>query len=354
MPAIRLQNKNIGLGHPPFIVAELSGNHNGEIARAKAIVDAAAKAGADAVKLQTYTADTMTLPLRGKDFTIHDDKSLWRGRTLYELYQEAHTPWEWHAELFDHARRLGLVAFSTPFDATAVDFLERLEAPLYKIASFENGDLALIRKVAATGKPVVISTGTATLAEIAQAVETARGAGVKDLILLKCTSAYPAPASDVHLRTIPHLRELFGVEAGLSDHTQGIGAAVAATALGACMIEKHVTLSREEGGVDAAFSLEPPELAALVREVRTAFEALGQVRYALAPSEVASRQFRRSLYAVAPVKKGERFTSANVRAIRPGYGLPPAEYEHILARGLAACDLQPGVALARHHIVYGS
>ncbi|MCS6946062.1 MAG: pseudaminic acid synthase, partial [Steroidobacteraceae bacterium] len=279
MATVWIGSHAVGPAHRPFIIAEMSANHNGSLERALAIVDAVADAGAQAVKLQTYTADTMTLDIAAREFVIDEPTSLWAGRTLYDLYREAHTPWAWHAPIFERARARGLVAFSTPFDSSAVDFLESLDVPCYKIASFENVDLPLIRKVAATGKPLIISTGLATLAEIAEAVAAAREAGCRDLVLLKCTSAYPASPADSNLRTIPHLRAAFGCEVGLSDHTLGIGAALGAIALGAAVIEKHVTLCRADGGVDSAFSLEPHELRLLVEESERARLALGEVRY---------------------------------------------------------------------------
>ncbi len=343
--SIQIEKHPIGPDHPPFVIAEMSGNHNGSLERALAIVDAIADAGAQALKLQTYTADTMTLDLAEREFVIDDARSLWAGRTLYDLYREAHTPWEWHAAIFERARTRGLVAFSTPFDATAVDFLESLDVPCYKIASFENVDLPLIRRVAATGKPLIVSTGLATLAEIGEAVAAARDAGCRDLVLLKCTSAYPASPADSHLRTIPHLRAAFGCEVGVSDHTLGIGAALAAVALGATVIEKHVTLRRADGGVDSAFSLEPHELKQLVEESERARAALGGVRYGPSAGELDSLRFRRSLYVVRDVRAGEPFTRDNVRAIRPGLGLPPKHLGQVLGRR-AVCDLAAGTALA--------
>jgi N-acetylneuraminate synthase len=343
--ALKIGRHAIGLGAPPFVIAEMSGNHNGSLDRALAIVDAIANAGAHALKLQTYTADTMTIDLAEREFVIDDPKSLWAGRTLYDLYHEAHTPWEWHAPIFARARERGLVAFSTPFDVTAVDFLESLDVPCYKIASFENIDLPLIRKVAATGKPLIVSTGLATLAEIGQAVDAARGAGCRDLVLLKCTSAYPASPADSHLRTIPHLRQAFGCEVGLSDHTLGIGAAIASVALGATVIEKHVTLRRADGGVDSAFSLEPQELRQLVADAECARLALGAVHYGPGANEANSLRFRRSLYVVRAMRAGEAFSRDNVRAIRPGLGLPPKDIDRVL--GLrAARDIAAGTALA--------
>jgi pseudaminic acid synthase len=353
MQTILIGKRSVGHDHPPFIIAELSGNHNGSLERAKAIVKAAADAGAHAIKMQTYTADTMTIRTHNPDFFISDPKSLWHGKTLYDLYEEAHTPWEWHAPLFDYAKSLGLIAFSTPFDATSVAFLQTLDVPAFKIASFENTDLPLIRLVASTGKPLIISAGTATLGEIRQALECARSAGAKDIILLKCTSAYPAPASEANLRSLAMLSQTFGVQLGLSDHTMGIGVSLAAVALGATVIEKHFTLKRADGGVDSAFSLEPHELADLVSESRKAWEALGSANYAPTHSEDASRVYRRSLYAVKPIKAGEAFTFDNIRAIRPGYGLPPGKIDSIVGKSTATKDLQAGTALLEHYIDFG-
>ena len=325
----------IGLGHRPFVIAEMSGNHNRSLDRALAIVDAAAATGVQAIKLQTYTADTMTLDIREGEFVISDPNSLWAGRSLHDLYDEAHTPWEWHAPLIARARDHGMVCFSTPFDATSVDFLESLDVPAYKIASFENTDVALIRKVAATGKPMIISTGMASLTDLDLMVTTARDAGCRDLVLLQCTSTYPATPENTNLRTIPHMREMFGCEIGLSDHTMGLGAAVAAVALGATVIEKHFTLARADGGVDSTFSLEPDELKALVVETERARLALGAVSYGAAAVEKASLQFRRSLYVVEDVAAGEVLTAANVRAIRPGLGLEPRHFDLVLGRRVA-------------------
>jgi N-acetylneuraminate synthase len=329
---MQLAHRTVGGSAPPFIIAEMSGNHNQSLERAMAIVEAVAASGAHALKLQTYTADTMTIDLREGEFFIDDARSPWRGTSLYELYQLAHTPWEWHAPIFARARELGLVVFSTPFDASAVEFLQSLDAPAYKIASFENTDLMLIRKAAATGKPLIISTGMANLAEIDEAVRTARAAGCADLVLLKCTSSYPASSASSNLAAIPQLRQAFGCEVGLSDHTPGIGAAVAAVALGAVVIEKHFTLSRAEGGVDAAFSLEPHEFQQLVTETDAAWQALGQARLGPTEEERGSLVFRRSLYICADLAAGEMLTPQNLRAIRPGHGLPPKYLEQVLGR----------------------
>jgi N-acetylneuraminate synthase len=329
---IKIGSRRLGPGHPPLIIAEMSGNHNGSLERALQIVEMAAKAGAHALKLQTYTADTMTIDLSEREFFISDPKSLWNGTSLYNLYEQAHTPWEWHRPIFDRCKQLGMIGFSSAFDATAVDFLESLDVPCYKIASFENVDLPLVRKVVATGKPMIISTGLASIAELGETVDAARGAGAKDLILLKCTSAYPASPENSNLNTIPHMRELFGCHVGLSDHTMGIGAAVASAALGAVAIEKHVTLRRADGGVDSAFSLEPEELAALVTETERVVQAMGGVAYGPTEAERGSLVFRRSLYVVADLKAGDVLTAQNVRAIRPGYGLSPGNLEHVLGR----------------------
>lgn len=320
----------IGSDQPPLIIAELSGNHNQDLNRGLAIVDAMAAAGAHAIKLQTYTADTMTLP---GAYRIDDPNSLWYGRELHELYQEAHTPWEWHQPLFERARQHGMLAFSSPFDETAVDFLEMLDVPAYKIASFENTDWPLLRRVAATGKPVIMSTGASTLAEVAEAVQVLRDAGCRDLVLLKCTSTYPATPLNTNLRTIPHFQQLFSdCLVGLSDHTAGVGASVAAVALGACVIEKHVTLRRADGGVDSAFSLEPEEVASLVTETERAWQALGQIQYGVQRAEEKSRLYKRSLYVAQEIQPGEVFTKENLRVVRPGDGLPPRYYDQLLGK----------------------
>ena len=323
--------RQIGSCAPPFVIAEMSGNHKHSLDRALAIVEAAAAAGAHALKLQTYTADTMTLDLRHGEFQISDSGSLWAGRSLYSLYQEAHTPWEWHDPIFERARALGMIPFSTPFDETAVDFLEQLDVPCYKIASFENTDIPLIRRVAATGKPLIISTGMASVADLDETVRAAREAGCRHLVLLKCTSTYPSTPENTNVRTIPHMRELFGCEVGLSDHTMGCGAAVAAVALGATVIEKHFTLARADGGVDSAFSMEPEEMRTLVAETERAWQSLGTISYGVqSEGEGKSAVFRRSLYAVADIAAGEPLTHDNVRAIRPGFGLAPKYYETVL------------------------
>ena len=334
----------LGASTPPFVIAEMSGNHNQSLDRALAIVDAAAKSGAHALKLQTYTPDTMTLDLDEREFHISDPTSLWAGRSLYDLYGEAYTPWAWHQPIFERARELGIIAFSTPFDDTAVDLLESLGAPCYKIASFENTDLPLIRRVAATGKPLIISTGMATVAELDETVRAARHAGCRDLVLLKCTSTYPSTPEHTNLRTIPHLRELFGCEVGLSDHTMGVGASVASVVLGATVIEKHFTLNRADGGVDSNFSMEPAEMAQLVVETGRAWQALGHVQYGPTEAEQKSIVYRRSLYVVRDVKAGDVLTRENVRAIRPGLGLPTKCLEQVLGK-TARQDLKRGTAL---------
>jgi N-acetylneuraminate synthase len=344
-----IAKRPIGSDYAPFVIAEMSGNHNQSLERALAIVEAAAESGAHAIKLQTYTADTMTLPLNTGEFFIDDARSLWHGHSLHELYQIAHTPWDWHAPILERAKALGIIAFSTPFDETAVDFLESLDTPCYKIASFENADLPLIRKVAATGKPMIISTGMASLAELDETVRTARAAGCNDLILLKCTSTYPATPENTNLNTIPHLRDLFGCEVGLSDHTHGIGAGVAAVALGATVIEKHFTLSRAEGGVDSAFSMEPAEMTALVTETERAWQALGGIHYGAAEAEKSSMRFRRSIYIAQDVKAGEVLTRENLRIIRPGYGLAPKHYESLLGRRVNR-DLAMGTAMVWEYL----
>ncbi len=336
---------SIGLHHAPFIIAEMSGNHNQSLSRALAIVEAAAKCGVHALKLQTYTADTLTLDVSEGEFLIHDPDNLWQGNSLHQLYQQAHTPWEWHQPIFERCRQLNLVPFSTPFDESAVDFLETLDVPIYKIASFENNHLPLIKKVAQTKKPMIMSTGMATLEELDEAVQTAKDNGCPQLILLKCTSTYPATPEDSNIKTIPDLRERFGVESGLSDHTMGIGAALASIALGAVVIEKHFTLSRADGGVDSAFSMEPAEMTQLVTESLNAWKALGTVCYTPTEKEKKSRIFRRSIYVSQDIQPGERLTSHNIKIIRPGMGLQPREYERVLEQ-TANQFLKKGTALS--------
>ncbi|HEY5548663.1 MAG TPA: pseudaminic acid synthase [Coriobacteriia bacterium] len=335
MSGFAIAGHAIGSDAPPFVIAEMSGNHNQSLDRALAIVDAAADSGAHALKIQTYTADTITLDVSRGEFLIDDPSSLWAGETLHSLYAKAFTPWEWHEAIFTRAKERGLVAFSTPFDESAVEFLEELDVPCYKIASFENVHLPLIRKVAATGKPIIMSTGMATAAELDEAVRAAREAGCADLVLLKCTSTYPSDPADSNLRTIPHMRELFGCEVGLSDHTLGTGVSCAAVALGATVIEKHFTLSRSDGGVDAAFSLEPDELTTLVRDTRSAWQSLGSVSYGSTAAEKSSLAFRRSLYVARDMKAGDVFSAANLRVVRPGLGLAPKFYEVLLGRRIA-------------------
>ena len=331
---MEIAKTRIGRESAPFVIAEMSGNHNQSLERALAIVDAAAGAGADAVKLQTYTADTMTLDLPDGEFFIDDPASLWKGQALHELYEKAHTPWEWHKAIMERARSHGILCFSSPFDETAVDFLESLDVPAYKIASFECTDLPLIRKVAATGKPLIISTGMATVSEIAETEEAARSAGCTELALLKCTSTYPATPENTNSRTIAHMRELFCCEVGLSDHTMGIGVAAAAIALGATIIEKHITLSRDDDGIDSAFSLEPDEFYSLVVETKRAWESLGAVKYGPTAAESNAIKRRRSLYFVEDLNPGDVLSTKSVRRIRPGHGLPPKYYDVILGRAV--------------------
>lgn len=326
---IKIGKHEIGASSKPFIIAEMSGNHNQSLERALKIVEVAAATGAQALKIQTYTPDTMTLDLNEGDFRIDDPNSLWAGRSLYDLYGEAYTPWEWHKPIFDKARELDMVPFSTPFDNSAVDFLESLDSDFYKIASFENTDLPLIRRVAETKKPMIISTGMMTLSEMDETVRAAREAGCKDLILLKCTSTYPSTPDGTNIMTIPHMKQAFGCEVGLSDHTMGIGAAVASVALGATVIEKHFTLDRSEGGVDSAFSMEPQEMESLVVESERAWKALGGVTFGPSAKEKKSLLFRRSLYIVKDMKAGEVIDDNNMRAIRPGRGLFPKYFEAV-------------------------
>ncbi len=342
IPSLYLNGRKIGPDQPPYIIAEMSANHNGSLLRAFKTIEMAKKAGADAIKMQSYTPDTLTLDFDTPDFQIKD--GLWAGKTLYQLYKEAQTPFEWHKPLFDKARETGITLFSSPFDFTSVDLLEDLNAPAYKIASFEAIDLPLIAYVAKTGKPMIISTGMANLDEITHAVDTARSHGCKELILLHCISAYPAPASQCHLRTIADLSRRFNVISGLSDHTLGSTVSIAAVALGASVIEKHVTLSRNDPGPDAAFSLEPIELASLCKKTKIAWEALGKAGYEIKDTEKSNLQFRRSLYACKKIHKGENFTAQNIRSVRPGFGLAPKHYEVVLG-AKASQNIEPGTAL---------
>jgi pseudaminic acid synthase len=343
---MKIENRLIGSGSKPFIIAEMSGNHNQSLEKALQIVEAAAKCGVDALKIQTYTADTMTLDIAENEFFIQDKNSLWNGNSLYSLYEKAHTPWDWHKPIFDKCKECGIIGFSSPFDATAVDFLETLDVPFYKIASFENTDLPLLKKVAQTGKPVIVSTGMANVAEIFEAVKVLKDNGCSDIILLKCTSEYPALPSDANLATIPHLRQLFpDCKIGLSDHTMGIGVSVAAVALGATVIEKHFTLDRQEGGVDSAFSMNVNEMKLLVEESAIASQAVGAVHYGISQKEKSSLVFRRSLYIVEDVKIGDVLSSKNMRAIRPGLGLSPKYYDMLLGKKVSK-NLKKGTAIS--------
>jgi pseudaminic acid synthase len=340
---LAIAGRRIGSGQPPYLIAEMSANHGGSLDQALAVIEAAAKAGADAIKLQTYTADTITINCDRPDFLIKG--GLWDGRTLYDLYQEAHTPWEWHRALFTKGRELGITMFSSPFDETAVDFLEELNAPAYKVASFELVHLPLLRKVAGTGKPVILSTGMASHAEIRESIGVLRDAGCRDLVVLHCTSGYPTPPDEANVRMIPYLSEIFDVPVGLSDHTIDSTVAVTAVALGAVAIEKHLTLNRADGGPDAAFSLEPSEFAGLAAAARTAWAALGKADDVRSPSEQGNRMFRRSIYAVKDIKKGERLTSETIRVIRPGFGLAPRHYDELIGRH-ASADIARGTPIS--------
>lgn len=341
---IKFGKFTIGENHPPFIIAEMSGNHNQSLEKALRITEAAAKAGAHALKLQTYTADSLTLDVQSGEFVIREKSSLWHGESLHQLYQKASTPWEWHEPIMKRAQELGMLCFSTPFDDAAVDLLEKLDVPLYKIASFEIGYLQLVERVARTGKPIIVSTGMASVSDIEEAVRTIRLTGNDQIILLKCTSSYPANPTDSNIRTIPHLRDLFQTQVGLSDHTMGVGAAVASVALGGRVIEKHFTLSRAEGGVDSAFSLEPEELKSLVVETERGWQALGSVSYGPTEAEKKSLQFRRSIYVSKDMAEGEIFTNDNMRIVRPGHGLAPRYLDVVLGKR-SASPLKKGTAL---------
>ena len=345
IPNFSFGSRGVGKILPPLIVAEMSGNHNKSLDRALEIVEAAAKAGVHAIKLQTYTAETMTLNINDEAFSVNESDSLWAGRKLYELYDEAHTPWEWHREIFNRANELGMIAFSTPFDDSAVDFLENLNVPLYKIASQENTDINLIRRVARTGKPLIISTGMASKNELIEAVEEARDAGCKELILLKCTSTYPASPKNTNISTIPDMRRLFNCEIGLSDHTMGIGVSVASVAMGVSIIEKHMTLSRQDGGVDSDFSMEPNEMNNLVLETERAWHAYGKVSYGATEAEEKSLKYRRSLYIIHDIKAGEVLSTKNLKAIRPGYGLETKYLDQLLGQKVIK-DLTKGTPMS--------
>lgn len=345
MNEFNIENFIIGEFQEPFVIAEMSGNHNHSLDRALKIVDAAANVGVHALKIQTYTADTMTMDINDREFYIDDPTSLWQGKSLYSLYQQAYTPWEWHQTIFERCRQRGIIGFSTPFDETAVDFLESLNVPCYKIASFENTDIPLIRKIASTKKPLFISTGMASVAELDETVKTVREFGCKDIVLLKCTSSYPASPENTNIVTLPHMKQLFDCQVGLSDHTLGFGVAVASVALGATVIEKHFTLCRADGGVDAVFSLEPQEMLTLIQETNKAWQALGKIYYGPTENEKPSLKHRRSLYVVKDIKAGEIFTKDNIKAIRPGLGLSPKYYDVFLGKK-AKFDIKKGTPVS--------
>lgn len=347
--SIKISGRNIGIDHEPFIIAEMSGNHGNNLDKAIALVDAAASSGAHALKVQTATPDGLTLELETEDFYINDPKSLWHGNNLYNLYKESVMPWEWHKKIFERCKEHGLIGFSSPFEINAVDFLEELDVPCYKIASFELVDLPLIKRVAMTGKPIIMSTGMANIGEIQDAISVSREVGNNQIILLKCTSSYPASPIDSNLRTIKHLRKTFNTEVGLSDHTMGVGSPCASIAYGATVIEKHFTLSRDEETVDSAFSLEPDELKSLVIETKRAWQALGKVTYGKSDSEKNSSQFRRSIYVCKDIKKGEEFTKNNLKIIRPGYGLEPKNYDLLIGKR-ANKNLKVGSRMSWEHI----
>lgn len=349
MKSIQIDQRTVGSAATPFVIAEMSGNHNQSLERAIKIVDAAVEAGAHAIKLQTASPDGLTLDVDLPDFQITDKESLWYGKNLYQLYKEAVTPWEWHEPIFEHCRQRGIIAFSSPFELKAVDFLESLNVPCYKIASFELIDTQLVRRVAQTGKPLIMSTGMAALSEIETAVKTARAAGNDQIILLKCTSTYPAHPTNTNLTTIPHLMAAFGTQVGLSDHTMGVGVPCAAVAMGATVIEKHFTLARADGGVDSAFSLEPHELKLLVEETERAWQSVGEVRYGGSDDEQASLKYRRSIYISRDVKAGELITAENIRIVRPGFGIAPKYYDILIGRRVNK-DLSKGSAMSWEHI----
>lgn len=342
---IKIGNHIIGSNQKPFIIAEMSGNHNQSLDRALQLVDAAAVAGAHALKIQTYTADTITLNVRTDDFMINDENSIWKGQNLYDLYEQAHTPWEWHKAIFDRAKEKGMVAFSSPFDETAVDFLESLDVPCYKIASFENTHFPLIKKVIQTGKPFIVSTGVATLSDLQELNDFLIANNAKNYILLKCTSTYPASPENTNILTIPHMAQMFNCHVGLSDHTLGIGVSIASIALGARVIEKHFTLDRKDGGVDSTFSLEPSELKSLVIESERAYLSLGKVNYTLSEKELKSREHKRSIYISSDIKEGETFTTNNVKVVRPAFGLSPKYWEDILGKK-SNKDIKAGTPLS--------
>lgn len=350
MKDIKIDHITIGDSHKPFVIAEMSGNHNQSIERALKIVNAAADAGAHAIKLQTYTPETMTINAKGGLFDINDEDSLWKGRNLFDLYKEAHTPWEWHEPIFSEAKKRGLVVFSTPFDESAVDFLESMNVSAYKVASFENTDWPLLEKIARTKKPVIMSTGLANLADLDEAVRVLRKNGCIDLVMLKCTSTYPATPENTNILTIPHMRQMFNCHIGLSDHTMGIGAAIASVALGARVIEKHFTISRADGGVDSTFSIEPHELENLVIESERAFLSLGKVHYGILEAETKSLRFKRSLYVVKDIEEGEKFTVENLRVIRPGDGMQPKYYNTILGK-TSAKKISAGTPLSWENLL---
>lgn len=341
---IEIQGRKIGPRHKPFIIAEMSGNHNQSLERALEIVKAVKDSGAEAIKLQTYTADTMTLNLSTNEFFVSDKDNIWKGQSLYELYEKAHTPWDWHKRIFEYANELGLICFSTPFDESAVDFLEKLNVPCYKISSFESTDIPLLKKVAKTKKPVLMSTGMATFREIANSLDVLEEAGCKDVILLKCTSSYPSVEKDANLKTMTHIRDAFGINVGLSDHSLGIAVPVTATALGAVAIEKHFTLSRNDGGVDSSFSLMPDEFAELVNQTSNAFDAIGEIKYGCSEKEKKSVIYRRSIYISKDVKKGEVLNKDNTKIIRPAYGLSPEHYDLVVGR-VAKQDMAMGTPI---------